>query len=225
MKKKLDGIKGIISFWIVWINKVICIAFFKLFYFLRVKNADNVPKKGGLIIVANHSSYFDPPLIGIAAWRRTLKFMARSTLFIPGWGQFLKLIGSFPVKQGVIDRAAYNTLINYIRQGEAVVFFPEGTRSPDGKIQDGKAGSGMLIYKAGVKVLPVYIHNSWKAWPKGKMPRPFVPITVVFGEIMDFSGCFTKKPSKEIYVEITCKIIERLKKMQQDFLSKEAVKK
>lgn len=222
MKKFLNNI---LSFIIVWIGRIVCIIFFKIFYFLKVKNEKNVPQNGGLIIMANHSSFFDPPLIGSTTWKRMLKFMARSTLFIPIWGQMLKWMGAFPVKRGVVNRTAYDILINYVKQGEVVVFFPEGTRSPNSNIQDGKPGTGMLIYKSRAKVLPVYIHNSWEAWPKGKFPRLFVPITVVFGDIMDFSEYFIKEPSKELYIEITNKIIDRLKVMQKDFLTKEVSKR
>jgi len=221
MKKILNDI---MTFIVTWLGRIVCIIFFKIFYFLKVKNKKNIPQNGGLIIMANHSSFFDPPLVGSATWKRMLKFMARSSLFIPVWGQLLKWMGSFPVKRGVVDRAAYDALINYVRQGEVVVFFPEGTRSPDGNIQNGKPGTGMLVYKSRAKVLPVYIHNSGRAWPKGKFPRLFVPITVVFGEVMDFSEYFLKEPTKELYVEITKKIIERLKDMQKDYLSKEDTK-
>jgi len=221
MKKILNDI---ITFIVTWLGRIVCIIFYKIFYFLKVKNKKNIPQNGGLIIMANHSSFFDPPLVGSATWKRMLKFMARSSLFIPVWGQLLKWMGSFPVKRGVVDRAAYDALINYVRQGEVVVFFPEGTRSPDGNIQNGKPGTGMLVYKSRAKVLPVYIHNSGRAWPKGKFPRLFVPITVVFGEVMDFSEYFLKEPTKELYVEITKKIIERLKDMQKDYLSKEDTK-
>lgn len=221
MKKILNNI---MTFIVTWIGRIICIIFFKIFYFLKVKNEKIVPKNSGLIIMANHSSFFDPPLIGCATWKRMLKFMARSTLFIPVWGQILKWMGSFPVRRGAVDRTAYDTLINYIKQGDVVVFFPEGTRSPDGNIQEGKPGTGMLVYNSRAKILPVYIHNSWKAWPKGKFPRLFVPIVVIFGDIMDFSEYFKKAPSKDIYIEITGKIIERLKFMQKEYLSKEDIR-
>lgn len=221
MKKVINKI---MNFVVIWIGRIVCILFFKIFYFLKVKNEKNVPKNGGLIIVANHSSFFDPPLIGSATWKRMLKFMARSTLFKPVWGHFLKWMGSFPVKRGTVDRSAYKTFIDYIKQGEAVVFFPEGTRNLDGNIQEGKPGTGMLVYYSKAKVLPVYIHNSWKAWPKGKFPRLFVPITVVFGEIMDFGEYFLKPPSKELYIEITNMIIDRLKEMQKNYISNEVKK-
>ncbi|MCX8093869.1 MAG: 1-acyl-sn-glycerol-3-phosphate acyltransferase [Candidatus Goldbacteria bacterium] len=214
MRKFVDKI---MSFIIVWLGRFICIIFFKLFYFLKVKNKKNIPKDGGLIIVANHSSFYDPPLIGCTILNRNLKFMARDTLFKPIWGQFLKWMGAFPIRRGVVDRTAYNTLIDYVKHGETVVFFPEGTRNTDGIIKEGKPGTGMLIYNSKAKVLPVYIHNSWKAWPRGKLPRLFVPVTVDFGNVMDFTEYFSKESSKELYIEITDKVIERLKEMQKKY--------
>ncbi len=218
MKKVLNKI---MTFIVTWLGRIVCIILFKVFYFLKVKNEKNVPERGGLIIMANHSSFFDPPLIGSATWKRMLKFMARSTLFKPVWGQLLKWMGSFPVRRGVVDRTAYDMLVNYVMQGEVVVFFPEGTRNSDGIIQEGKPGTGMLVYNSKAKVLPAYIHNSWKAWPKGSFPRLFVPVTVIFGDIMDFTEYFSRSPSKELYIEITNKIIDRLKEMQKDYLSGE----
>lgn len=222
MKKLFNSL---MTFLITWLSRIVVIIILRLFYFFKIKNKNNVPDKGGFIIMSNHSSFWDPPIVGSGIWKRHLKFMARDTLFVSVWGQLLKWMGAFPVKRGIIDRNAYDTLINYIKSGEVVVFFPEGTRSPDGNIQNGKPGTGMLIYNSKAKVLPVYIHNSWKAWPKNKFPRLFIPITIVFGEMMSFDEFFKKEPSKELYIEITDKVIERIKQMQQNYLLEEAKKK
>lgn len=213
-------IQDIIEFFIYWISKLIFFVLFKVFYRLKVRGAENIPEKGGVIIASNHASFLDPPILGIAAWKRKCIFMARHTLFknkIIGF--ILKKWGSFPVKRGTIDRSAWSEFEQWVKKGFAVVFFPEGTRTEDGEIKAGKPGAGMLIYNSKVKVIPAYIHNTYNAFPKNiRLPRIFIPITVIFGKPLDFSNYFIKEPKKEIYEEITEILMNEIKKIKDEFL-------
>jgi len=206
---------------VYWSGKILFFLIFKVFYGLKVIGKENIPEKGGVIVAANHASFLDPPLIGIAFFKRKCVFMARHTLyknFI--FSTILKMWGSFPIKRGIIDRGALKEFEKRVREGYAVIFFPEGTRTPDGEIKSGKPGAGMLIYNSKADVIPVYIHNSYKVFSKTmKMPKLFIPITVIIGKPINFNIYFNKEKSKELYEEITQVLMNEIKKLEYSFLN------
>jgi len=197
--------------------KTLAVLIFNCLYRTVYINGGNIPKKGGCLVMPNHSSFWDPPLVGCVTYRRQFKFMARDTLFrFPVWGTLLRYMGAFPVRRGAVDRKSWDALVQKVNEGEVVTFFPEGTRTLDGEIQKGKPGTGMLVHRARTKVIPVYMHGTYGAWPKGrKFPRFFRRLTVIYGEPIDFSGYFEKEGTKELYVEITEKIIDRIKELKK----------
>ncbi|MCE5299703.1 MAG: 1-acyl-sn-glycerol-3-phosphate acyltransferase [Spirochaetia bacterium] len=202
------------NFW-----KIISWFILRVFHFTKVINAKNIPLKGGYIAAANHSSFWDPPLMGIGSWRRVFRFMARDTLFnVPVWGWMMEKMGAIPVKRGAVDRDAWTRVIDALKDGWIVGMYPEGTRTPDGEIKAGRAGVGMMAYRAKCGIIPVYIHNSYKAWPKGKLlPKPFVPLTVIYGEPFTVEDLLAKEESKEVYRQITDRIMEHILKLRDDF--------
>jgi 1-acyl-sn-glycerol-3-phosphate acyltransferase len=201
-------------------------SFYKIFFGFRVEGIENLPKKGGLIIMPNHGSYFDPPAAGIVNFKRVCRFMARDTLFKnPVMGWLLPYLGAFPVKRGKVDRDSWSKFIELVHTGSAVVFFPEGTRTETGEIQEGKVGSGMLVYQSKAQVMPVYIHGAYKAWPKGGKMKFFTPITVVYGRVLSFDDCFAKPEGRETYEEITCRIINEIRRMKAEYIEKLDLKK
>lgn len=210
----------ILEFIVYGASKILFFLIFKIFYGLKVIGKENIPEKGGVIIVANHASFLDPPLVGIAFSKRKCVFMARHTLFKNFiFSTVLKMWGTFPIKRGAIDRKALNEFENKVKEGYAVIFFPEGTRTPDGEIKSGKPGAGMLIYNSKVNVIPVYIHNSYKAFSKNmKMPKLFIPITVIIGKPINFNNYFNKEKSRELYEEITEVIMNEIKKLKSNYL-------
>lgn len=144
---------------------------------MKVIGADNIPDTGPLLVVSNHASYFDPPLIGTAMRRRLIHFMAKEELFHnPLMGWFLRYVHTFPVHRGRIDRRAVMESFRVLRDGDVLGIFPEGTSKDQGilgKFHDGFAG---IAIKSGAPVLPAAIIHS--------RPLPFKkgPVCVVFGE-------------------------------------------
>ena len=132
------------------------------------KGVENVPKKGGVILVCNHSSFMDPPLVAAAILHRQMNFMARATLFrnrLFGW--YIRSLKAFPVKRGGADRDAWRAFQAKIDNGEVVLLFPEGTRTPNGKLLPGNPGSGMLIHRCkNAQVVPVRIFGHFEAWAR-----------------------------------------------------------
>ena len=144
-------------------------------------------EEGPLIVASNHQSYFDPPLVGICS-KRDVYYLARKTLLdVPLLGKLLPRINVIPVDRDGNDMSALKTIIRLVRSGNGVVLFPEGTRSPDGSLQRGKQGIGLIIAKSRAPVQPVRIFGAFEAFPRGSGKITAVPITVVVGEPIRFT--------------------------------------
>lgn len=150
---------------------------------LRVRGRRNMPKSGGIIIVANHQCAIDPMLVGIAV-RRHIRYLARSTLFksrVASW--FMSSLGAFQLNQESGGKEGLKATLQLLKDGEGVVVFPEGGRTPDGKIHELKPGVMLLVRRANVPVLPVGIAGAFEAWPIWRyVPRAFCPIFLPAGK-------------------------------------------
>jgi 1-acyl-sn-glycerol-3-phosphate acyltransferase len=183
---------------------------------LKVSGIEHVPKEGGVILCCNHASFLDPPAVGVSVSNRQIWFMARDTLFRnPLFGRLIKAWHAFPVKRGSTDRAAWKHFEDLVAGGEAVLFFPEGTRSPDGNLQEPKAGSGMLIYRCpAVSVVPVRIFGSDRALPRGSfLPRLFRQVKVSFGPVLDLTAEKALPAERETYQKIAAKVMEAISRL------------
>ncbi|MDR3211135.1 MAG: 1-acyl-sn-glycerol-3-phosphate acyltransferase [Planctomycetota bacterium] len=143
----------------------------RLFYLtggLKVIGAEGMPTQGPLIVACNHSSFWDPMILG-AAFNRPLHFMARKTLFdIPLFGWLIRQTLAFPLDRGGDSRSAIRTFGGFLGQNEVVLIFPEGTRTHDGRLGTIKPGVGMMAVHNSSPVLPVYIWGSFQSWPRGQ---------------------------------------------------------
>lgn len=150
----------------------------------RVFGLEKIPKQGPLIIVSNHASDFDPPLLSNCV-QRPVAYMAKEELFqIPVLKQVITMYGAYPVKRGSPDRSAIRAAMNSLNRGWAVGIFITGTRTPDGRVTAPKLGAAMIAAKTQVPLLPVSLWGTEKIFQKGSvLPRP-VPITVRFGDLI-----------------------------------------
>lgn len=150
----------------------------------RIIGAEKVPQQGPLIVVSNHASDFDPPLLANCI-RRPVAFMAKEELFqVPVLKQVITLYGAYPVKRGSPDRSAIRSAMSSLEKGWAVGIFVTGTRTPDGRVTDPKLGAAMIAAKAQVPLLPISLWGTDKIFQKGStFPRP-VPITVRVGDLI-----------------------------------------
>jgi 1-acyl-sn-glycerol-3-phosphate acyltransferase len=153
----------------------------RLYFRGRVYGAEQVPMTGKLIVVANHASDFDPPLLS-AAVRRPVSYMAKEELFqVPGLSQAIQLYGAYPVKRGSPDRSAIREALKQLDQGWAVGIFLQGTRTADGRIPNPKIGAALIAAKAQATLLPVSLWGTHQIFQKGSaVPRP-VPLTLRIG--------------------------------------------
>ncbi len=152
----------------------------------RIYGAKKVPMAGPLIVVANHASYFDPPLLSNCL-RRPVSFMAKESLFeVPVLAPAIRAYGAYPVKRGSADRSAIRAALQQLENGWAVGIFLQGVRTPDGRIPEPRLGAALIAAKAQVPLLPVSLWGTEKILRKGSalprmVPSP-VPVTVRIGE-------------------------------------------
>ncbi len=151
----------------------------------RVYGQENVPTKHPLVVVSNHASYFDPPLLS-CCMGRPVAFMAKEELFeVPLLKEGIRLYGAYPVKRGSSDRSAIRAALTALKDGWLVGIFLQGTRTVDGKIDDPKLGAAMIAAKAQVPLLPVSLWGTEKILKKGS-PFPYpVPLTIRIGEVIE----------------------------------------
>ncbi len=158
---------------------------FRLYFRGQVHGAEEIPQQGKLIVVSNHASDFDPPLLS-NCMRRPVAFMAKEELFnVPVLKDAIQLYGAYPVKRGSPDRSAIRAALTALEQGWAAGLFLEGTRTPDGRIHHPKLGAAMIAAKAQAPLLPVCLWGTHAIAQKGsKIPRS-VPVTVRIGQVID----------------------------------------
>lgn len=151
----------------------------------KIYGAENVPQSGAVIVVSNHASYFDPPIVSSCV-RRPVAYMAKEELFkVPVLAQAIKLYGAYPVSRGTADRNAIRAALEFLDNGWALGVFLEGTRTTDGRITDPKKGAALLAAKSQAPFLPVSLWGSEQILqPSSSLPRP-VPLTIRIGELID----------------------------------------
>jgi 1-acyl-sn-glycerol-3-phosphate acyltransferase len=152
------------------------------FHRLRTWNARYVPSRGPVLMVCNHQSFFDPPVIGVAVPHRPFRSLARASLFRnPLFGWLIATTGAIPVERDKVDMAAMRTCIDVLSDGQALLLFPEGTRTEDGVTGPFEHGIMMLIRRARPTVVPVAIDGAFAIWPRHrKWPRLHGRIGVMF---------------------------------------------
>lgn len=189
--------------------KIILWPIFKIAYKFSVKNPQRLPAEGPVLIVANHASYLDPPVIGLAA-RRPVRFMAKQELFeIFCLGRIIRRLGSFPVKRDEFDRRAIHTALKTLSDGNVVGIFPQGTRQKDG-VSEAFPGAAMIAVKSGATVVPTAISGTEKVMPEGAKFPKWPRIMVSFGEPIKPE---TSGDKKEIIAKLTQRIVDDLQEM------------
>lgn len=188
---------------------------FKICFRLKIYGRENFPKEGRLIVASNHTSFFDPIIVGVSTPRK-LNFIARDTLFKSKlFGKILENLYVFPMKRSGSDIGAFRFFLKKLSHEEGVAIFPEGTRSKDGTLQKPKHGIGFLQVASEAVVLPCYVKGSDEALPRGaKFPDFQKTVAVYFGKPIRFDkdSSFDKKERYMYIADKTMEAINELKK-------------
>jgi 1-acyl-sn-glycerol-3-phosphate acyltransferase len=173
-----------------------------------------------VIVAANHVSYLNIPIVGCALARRA-DFLAKSELFKqPAVGWLFTRMGGVPIRRGGMDRQALSEVERRLAAGHLVVMYPEGTRSHDERLREPKPGVGMLALRTGVPVIPAYVAGTGEAWPAGAWWLRCRPITVVFGEPMQWRraepAALDEIAAKQRYQRVSQEIMDRIADLQRE---------
>jgi 1-acyl-sn-glycerol-3-phosphate acyltransferase len=145
--------------------------YLRLRHKLKVTGGEHVPKSGGALIVCNHQSFLDIPLLA-ASSRRHISFVARRTLAQSGALAFImRECGAVQINRGSGDRAALREMVERLKGGDLMAIFPEGTRSANGRVQEFKGGALLAARKAEVPIVPAAIRGTHGIMPKNQQ-RP-----------------------------------------------------
>lgn len=168
---------------------ILCRLLATLFFQIRVSGREHVPSAGGVMVLSNHQSHFDPVLIGLACDRR-LNYLARETLFaFAPFRWLIRSLDAIPIDRDGLGLAGLKETLRRLRRGEMVLIFPEGTRTPDGELRPLKPGFSSLAKRAGVPLLPVAIEGAYDAWPRKNLLPGVSPIYIHFGEPLSPDAC------------------------------------
>lgn len=154
--------------WVINVIRVPLYALSRLFWRISFKGLENIPQTGGVIIASNHQTYLDPMWMSLPV-KRQIRYLAWSESF--GWpvvGKIIVLLGAWPIQLERSDPTAIRRSLQFLKNGGAVVIFPEGGRClPDGKLLRFKPGAVRMALEANIPILPITIRGGQRVWPKG----------------------------------------------------------
>lgn len=175
----------------------------------KVIHPERLIEDGPALIVCNHVSFIDPPMVGIA-YRKPIWFLARKSLF-RGFGAWLyPRLNVIPVDQEQPDMTGLKNIIRLLQKGERVLLFPEGSRSWDGAPQAGEPGVGLVIAKTGVPVQPLRLFGAHEAMPRGTtLPRPG-RVRLVVGHPVVFSAEERAARDRDGYTRLSNQVMQAI---------------
>jgi 1-acyl-sn-glycerol-3-phosphate acyltransferase len=190
---------------------------YDIFFRGDVSGTEHLPKTGPFLIAANHASHLDPPFIGSHVPRQ-LCFFARKTLWKPGLASWwVGGVGTIPVyRDGGQDVSGLKRVLRALNDGKALILFPEGTRSPDGKLQPAKPGVGFIVCRSQVPVPPARIFGSFEAFGKGaRLPRLGTPVSVAFGRPLLPADYDAPNAGKDRYQVVSQNIMAAIARLEK----------
>ena len=187
-----------------------------------IKGLENVPTTGPVIIVCNHLSFVDSLFLPLLVDRQ-MAFLAKSDYFtgkgIKGWFVrfFMTSAGQLPIDRsgGKASEASLNAGLEILAQGKVLAIYPEGTRSPDGRMYRGRTGVARMVLEAHVPVIPAAVIDTQKVMPLGTNLPKVHPVGVVLGEPMDFTRFSGMEGDRFVLRSITDEIMYEMNKLSE----------
>ncbi len=164
-----------------WVVQVVMLLAFRL----RTHHVGRIPRQGPVLLVANHQSHLDPPIVGLCVRSRPVRFVARASLFRNRcFGPLIRALGAIPLRDKEGDLGAVRAALACLDEGSPIVVFPEGSRTRDGSIGEFKRGAVLLLKRVRCPIVPIGIEGAYDAWPRQRgLPRVWgTRIVAVVGE-------------------------------------------
>lgn len=196
---------------------------FSTYFRWRIFHAERVPLEGPVILASNHASFLDPPLVG-APLPRMVNYLARDTLFdLPVIGPILRSWRVVPVDRDGGGAAGLKGIFDRLQRGGAILLFPEGTRTMDGRLQKARSGIGLVVIKSSAPVVPVRVFGTFEAMRKHvHLPLPR-RVMIKYGPPMGFetlraeARTCSKARLKEIYQQVANEIMAAIAALEPGF--------
>ena len=193
--------------------KAVLASFSRPYFRLKVEGVENVPRSGPLVLISNHESMWDVPLL-VIAFPRPMIMMAKEAVhdtWYKDW--FFSRLGSFPVERGSKDLQAMKRALAVVRSGKVLALFPEGTRHREGGLLPFLPGAAWIALAEGVPILPAAVHGTGRISPRGLLPIRRIPIRVTLGKPIAVEREASPRARREKSVELTTVMRDRVERM------------
>ena len=199
-----------------WVVKAVLTPILRFFFRVRVVGAENIPDEGAAILASNHVSFCDSIFLPMVL-RRRITFVAKAEYFDdPKTAWFFRSVGQIPIRRegGSASAGALAAATDVLRSGELFGIYPEGTRSPDGRLYKGKTGVARLAIANGVPIIPVAMVGTREAQPIGQvMPNLFMPITIRVGRPIDVARYADRADDPKVLRRVTDEVMFELREL------------
>ena len=215
-----------------WLVKAVLAPILRVLFRPRVTGAENLPADGGAILAGNHTTFLDNFIIPLVVPRK-VTFLAKSDYFTGGGVKgllqktFFSGVGMIPIDRsgGAASEAALRTGLKVLRRGELLGLYPEGTRSPDGRLYRGKTGVARMALEVGVPVVPVGLVGMFALQPAGRRWPKLGKVEVRIGRPLDFSRYAGLEGDRFVLRSITDEIMYELMVLSgQEYVDQDATK-
>jgi 1-acyl-sn-glycerol-3-phosphate acyltransferase len=180
----------------------------------KVVGKHHVPKKGAAIIVSNHLSALDHIVLPAITKRVIFNISKKEHFDKPFKAWVMRNWGVIPIDRGAGDTSALDKAKDILRSGELFCIYPEGTRSPDGRLYKGRTGVARIALDVGVPIIPVAMRGTFEAKPKGaKGINKGVRTAAIVGKPLDFSKYYGKHESRRVCRKVTNEVMAALQKL------------
>jgi 1-acyl-sn-glycerol-3-phosphate acyltransferase len=206
-----------------WLMKQVVVGpLVKALFRVWVVGEENVPRRGAAILASNHLSFIDSVLLPLYL-RRRIAFLAKSEYFsgrgLKGWATktFMSATGQLPIDRsgGKASEASLRTGLKVLSRGSLLGIYPEGTRSPDGKMYRGRTGVARMVIEAGVPIIPVAMIDTEKAMPTGRRLPRIRRMGIIIGEPLDFSRFEGMESDRFILRSVTDELMYEMQRLSR----------
>lgn len=209
-----------------WVLKALLTPVLRFFYRIRVEGLEHVPRSGPVILASNHVSFSDSVFLPLVL-RRRVTFVAKAEYFDdPKTAWIFRALGQIPIRRGggSVSRGALDAAAEVLSRGGVFGIYPEGTRSPDGRLYRGRTGVARLALECEVPVVAVAMVGTREAQPIGQLrPNPFLPVTIRFSEPLDFSRYADRASEPRALRQITDEVMFELRSLSgQEYVDRYA---